>query len=447
MHQQHNRKLERPRRTFSRRSLTKSALAAGPLALASRLPSPAPARAQDAANVTFWQFSTEEFVIQAYNDAIAAFSEANPDVAVTMEIVPWAEQQQKLITGLTTGSLPDVSMLGNNVVAQFQALDALEPLTAYFDAWSEEIGRDITEDIWPGDELYYKLGDDWWGSPVAEETRCLYYRKDMFEAAGIAEPPATWDAARETAIALTGDDVYGLGIPGGIEYDTIQVFMSVYLGYGARFLNDEGMCGFDSPEFREALTFYTNLYLEDEVSPPDTPTYGGPQLQELFQQGTLGMVITGPWLYRTLQEAEVDFIEQVGIAEIPAGPAGQFGFLGGWPLVLWKNAQNKDAAFRWIRFATDPDGYLGQLAAASSLLPGRKSIVDVEPWNTEPLDVYARQLGFAYPYQYPDPEIPQMGALEVDAVQTAVQSVMLGQASVDDATVALCDRINEALSR
>ena len=40
-----------------------------------------------------------------------------------------------------------------------------------------------------------------------------------------------------------------------------------------------------------------------------------------------------------------------------------------------------------------------------------------------------------------------MGALEVDAVQTAVQSVMLGQASIDDATVALCDRINEALSR
>ena len=75
-------------------------------------------------------------------------------------------------------------MLGNNVVAQFQALGALEPLTSYFDAWSEEIGRDITEDIWPGDELYYKLGDDWWGSPVAEETRSLFYRKDLFEAAG-----------------------------------------------------------------------------------------------------------------------------------------------------------------------------------------------------------------------------------------------------------------------
>ncbi len=432
----------------SRRSFAKGLMgaAAAPAALASGRFA-ANARAQGATTVSFWQFSTEEFVIQAYNDAIAAFSEQNPDITVNMEIVPWAEQQQKLITGLTTGSLPDVSMLGNNVVAQFQALDALEPLTPYFEAWSQEIGRDITEDIWPGDELYYKLGDDWWGSPVAEETRSLYYRKDFLEAAGIDAPPETWEEARTAAMALTSGDVYGFGIPGGIEYATIQTFMSVYLGYGARFLNDEGACGFDSPEFREALTFYTNLYIEDKVSPPDTPTYGNPQLEQLFQQGRLAMMVDGPWLYRALEEAKVDWLENVGIAEIPAGPEGKFGFLGGWPLVLWKNSQNKDAAFAWIRFATDPDGYLPQLAAASGLLPGRKSIVDVEPWNTEPLDVFATQLEFAYPYQYPAPEIPQMGALEVDAVQTAVQSVMLGQATVDEATVALCARIDEALSR
>jgi ABC-type glycerol-3-phosphate transport system substrate-binding protein len=405
------------------------------------------AAAQEATNVTFWQFSTEPFVIAAYEEAIAAFQEQNPDVTVTMEIVPWAEQQQKLITGLTTGQLPDVSMLGNNVVAQFQALGALEPLTPYFAQWSEEIGRDITEDIWPGDELYYFLEGDWWGSPVAEETRCLYYRADLLEAAGIDAPPSTWEETREVARQLTTGDVYGFGIPGGIDYATIQTFMSVYLGYGARMLNEEGRCGFDSPEFREALTYYTNLYTEDQVSPPDTPTYGNPQLLELFQQGRLAMMIHNPVLYRSLQEAEVDFFDAVGIAVVPEGPAGRFGFLGGWPLVMWKNAQNKDAAFAWIRFATDPEGYLPQLAAASGLLPGRRSLVDTEPWNTEPLDVFAEQLEFAYPYQYPDPEIPQMGALEVDAVQTAVQSVMLGQATVDDATVALCQRIDEALSR
>jgi ABC-type glycerol-3-phosphate transport system substrate-binding protein len=87
------------------------------------------------------------------------------------------------------------------------------------------------------------------------------------------------------------------------------------------------------------------------------------------------------------------------------------------------------------------------LSNSTGNIPGRKSIANEAPWNEPPLDVFVKQMDVAYPYQYPDPEIPQMGTLEVDAVQTAVQSVMLGQASVDDATKALVDRINSVLAR
>ena len=115
--------------------------------------------------------------------------------------------------------------------------------------------------------------------------------------------------------------------------------------------------------------------------------------------------------------------------------------------MLWKASQHKDEAFKWIKFATDPKGYLNQLVTASSLLPGRKSLVTNAPWNAAPYDIFAKQLGFAYPYQYPKAEIPQMGTLEVDAIQTPVQNVMLGQQSVDDATKALCTRIDSVLTR
>ena len=72
--------------------------------------------------VTFWQFSTRDAYIEAWNNAIAEFEAQNPDITVEMEVVPWAEQQQRLVSALTTGGLPDVSFLGNNVVAQFQAI-------------------------------------------------------------------------------------------------------------------------------------------------------------------------------------------------------------------------------------------------------------------------------------------------------------------------------------
>ena len=62
------------------------------------------------------------------------------------------------------------------------------------------------------------------------------------------------------------------------------------------------------------------------------------------------------------------------------------------------------------------------------------------------MQTFLDALQIAQPYQYPDAEIPEMGTLEVDAVQTAVQGVMLGQ-SIDEATAALCERINSELAR
>lgn len=432
------------RRTFSKGA----ALLATAPAMMAGLGGVRTASAQEPAEVVFWQFSTEDFAIAAWEAAIEAFEAANPDVRVKMEIVPWADQHQKLITGLASGALPDVSMLGNNVVAEFQALGALTPVTEYYEQWSDEVGRDVTEGIWPGDTFYYNLDGDWWATPIAEETRCIYYRKDLLAEAGLNEEAlGTFDSLREAAIATTTDGVYGLGIPGGINYATIQTFMSVYLGFGARFLNEDGLCGFDTEEFRQALTWYTNLYVEDEVTPPDTPTYDNETLAQLFIDGRIGMMVQNPGLWTQLQNAAPDFLDDVGIAMVPEGPAGRFGFLGGWPLVLWKTSENPDAAFRWMRFASDPDGALAELATASGNIPGSRDLADIEPWDSEPLNVFVEQMEIAVPYQYPDEAISQMGTLEVDAVQTAVQAVMLGQMSVDDATVALVDRINQVLSR
>ncbi|HYY28299.1 MAG TPA: hypothetical protein VE860_10160 [Chthoniobacterales bacterium] len=57
------------------------------------------------------------------------------------------------------------------------------------------------------------------------------------------------------------------------------------------------------------------------------------------------------------------------------------------------------------------------------------------------------QLKDARPYQYPAEAIPQMGQLEVDTIQKAVQAVALGQQSVDAATAQLCTNIDQVLAR
>ena len=69
------------------------------------------------------------------------------------------------------------------------------------------------------------------------------------------------------------------------------------------------------------------------------------------------------------------------------------------------------------------------------------------PWNGAPYALFVDQPKDARPYQYPSEAIPQMGQLEVDTIQKAVQAVALGQQSVDTATDQLCTTINEVLAR
>ena len=67
---------------------------------------------------------------------------------------------------------------------------------------------------------------------------------------------------------------FGWAAPMSLDYFTIHNFMSTYLSYGARMLNDEGQCGFDTPEFRQALETFTSAY-ERGVTHPDAPSMPG----------------------------------------------------------------------------------------------------------------------------------------------------------------------------
>jgi len=92
---------------------------------------------QAATTVTYWQFNTDTPSVNAWKKTIAGFEAANPGIKVNMQIVPWAEQAQKLTTAIATGTAPDISMMGNDVVAQYAATGALAPLDSYFQAWSK----------------------------------------------------------------------------------------------------------------------------------------------------------------------------------------------------------------------------------------------------------------------------------------------------------------------
>ena len=95
----------------------------------------------------------------------------NPDVKVNVTPVAWDQAVAKLQTAIAGKTTPDVSQMGTDMMGQFGATGAFEPVPADIDpsvffesAWNTNLVDGVVS-----------------GVPWYVETRLLYYRTDIAE--------------------------------------------------------------------------------------------------------------------------------------------------------------------------------------------------------------------------------------------------------------------------
>ncbi|WP_370158886.1 extracellular solute-binding protein, partial [Salipiger bermudensis] len=146
---------------------------------------------------------------------VAAFEEANPDITVEAENIPWNSYYDQLYTAVIGGNAPDAAMVKMFAQPRLVEMGALQPIDDWLADWDGADGlQDNLIELTKGpDGQQYYL-------PVQYVVLYLYYRPDMFEELGLSVP-TTCDEFRETAKALTRDtdgdgqtDVYGFGFRG-----------------------------------------------------------------------------------------------------------------------------------------------------------------------------------------------------------------------------------------
>jgi multiple sugar transport system substrate-binding protein len=120
-------------------------------------------------------------------------------------------------------------------------------------------------------------------------TRALFYNKTLFQQAGVAAPPKTWEELLEASKRITalGNQTYGYGMPLGDEEAQAETSIWAY-GAGASWEQD-GKMTIDTPEAKEALTFMKRMIDEGATQPNPGATNRTPLL-DVFIQGKIGMI-------------------------------------------------------------------------------------------------------------------------------------------------------------
>ena len=262
----------------TRRNLLKAAAAtlAAPALIACTAKSAGPLR--------FWAMGREGEVV---GELLADFQRQHPNIQVRVDTLPFSAAHEKLLTAFAGDATPDLAQLGNSWIAEFAAVNALLPLGPWLAATPALQPADWFEGIWATNVVDGQL----LGLPWYVDTRLLFYRRDLFERAGIAQPPATWQAWVAALVALQQS---GIAHPLLLPLNEFEPLLALALQQPDPLLRDGGRWGnFRSAGFQRALGFFL-----DRFSTGQAPALTNNQIANLWQEfgrGTFAAYISGPW--------------------------------------------------------------------------------------------------------------------------------------------------------
>lgn len=403
--------------------------------------------AKPSGKVTLWMWKSAHDAL-TNSGVLDAFSAEYPDVEVEVVEYAPADVYQKLPLALQAGTgAPDISLVENSHLAQIVALGGLTDMTEWVTPYLDKMNAYKWADA-ELDGKYYAM--PWDSGPVV-----FYYRRDVFDAAGLPSDPdsvseavATWDGYFNTCQTLmekTGSSCFSNNKAN--NYGRLYEMMLWQQGLG--YYNADGKVTVDSPENIATLETMKKFWDANLTSDQLEWTDGWyAELAAPTDQKPIATLVEAAWMGAFLKGWIAPGTEgKWGVALMPTMADGQVRAAndGGSAFVIPDQSQNKEAAWALTEFLFGRVENQVAMFKASDFLPSLEAAYDDPVFSeTDPffadeavrqtyVDV-VKQVPIAYVY---GAHYPEMNGF----VATAIQKVATGQASAADALKEAADAI------
>ncbi|MGW4227158.1 ABC transporter substrate-binding protein [Streptomyces bauhiniae] len=278
--------------------------------------------------------------------------EKQTGIKVKVEVVPWSDLLNRILTATTSGQGPDVLNIGNTWSASLQATGALLPWDTK--NFAKIGGRDRFVD--PALGSTGAEGKDPAAVPLYSMSYALYYNKQIFADAGIDGPPATWDelVADGAKIRAKGKSV--LGAEGSNLSENIHHVFVFAKQHDADFFSADGKPDFTNPKVVDAVKQYVDLMAKDKVIPAGNAEYAQNQSVSDFAKGKQAMLLWQSAAANLKSQGMKD--DAYGVAPVPVqkgtpGPGAQVNSMAaGINIAVFKDSHNLDGATEFVKFMT-----------------------------------------------------------------------------------------------
>ncbi|GGK53732.1 ABC transporter substrate-binding protein [Salinarimonas ramus] len=301
----------------------------------------------------------------AMEGMIARFQEMHPDLDIETTIID-REAYKTQLRNFLSANAPDVATWhAGNRMAPYVEAGLLEDVS---DLWDEEVSRDLAST-----KGSMTIDGKQWGVPYTYYQWGVYYREDLFEQYGIAEP-ATWDEFKAACQTLLDNDVKCVSIGTKFLWTAAGWFDYVNLrtnGYEFHMDLTAGRVPWTDERVRQTFANWRELidmgaYIDNHTS------YSWQEALPFMVQGDAAMYLMGNFVVAPLREAGLTD-DQIGFFQFPSidadlpmaeeAPTDTFH--------IPAQAQNKEAARAFLRYVVDAENQsiinaeLGQLPVNS----------------------------------------------------------------------------------
>ena len=332
----------------------------------------------------FFENTSEEKVIRiatvANGDMVlmqrisAEYEQLHPGITLDWRVLDESILRRRLLSDLAISEGQyDVMTIGAYEVPIWNKQDWLSPLTDLAVEYDQNDMIDVVRDSLSNRGDLYAL-------PFYAESSMTYYRRDLFEQAGIemAAVP-TWDNIRTYAKKLHAPEqgVYGICLRGKVGWgENIPIVSTMVNAFGGQWFDMQWAPQLNSSVWHQSVSFYVDLV--SAFGPPDTHENGFPENLKLFSEGHCAIwidaTVAAGMLFDAKRSAVADkvWFAPAPVAETSKGSA----WLWVWSLAVPSSSKLQDEAKEFIAWATSKDyiNLVAELEGWVAVPPGtRKS--------------------------------------------------------------------------
>ncbi len=375
----------------------------------------------------WWSPGTDERYATYFKALKDEFEKLHPDVEVVFQYVPFPQYEQKMATGLTGNTPPDVFQSSVYWAEGFYDRGMLLPMNPFIERDRAERERrqaaGLPVDMGDNVDQSAFLEAAWrhntkpdgtvFGIPQILDASCLAWNLDLLQKAAetdteirsmfVQKADGTpdyrrlrfdaihdWDEFARVLQKLTAYDDKGnlkmdssgnfvqAGFAIHAHGSGADPFMPWMAANGSNFQDAAGTHAlFADKAGDEAVQFLLDLYWKYHVSPPFRRQLSD---DEVFDQGRVACVATGTWAGKYIvrdTEGKIRF----DLTPFPPGPHGngQSTLTWGNPLVISRTTPHPDLAWEYVKFVTSKSGAL-RILRILDWNSGRKDFYEAPDW-------------------------------------------------------------------